>query len=91
MWEIWVQSLGQEDLPGKGNGYHSSILAWKIPWAEEGYIPARLQSVHGVTGLSDSLIFPLKTTLIRQNYSSKVYLLKPIAHKRETPGVREGV
>ena len=29
--------------PGKGNGYptHSSILTWKIPWAEE---PGRLQS-----------------------------------------------
>ena len=21
--------------PGGGNGNHSSILAWKIPWAEE--------------------------------------------------------
>jgi len=20
---------------GEGNGYHSSILAWKIPWTEE--------------------------------------------------------
>ena len=85
MWETQVQSLGREDLPGKGNGYHSSILAWKIPWAEE---TGRLQSVHGVTGLSDSLLFSLKTTLIHQSYSSKVHLLKPTAHKRETPGVR---
>ena len=21
--------------PGEGNGYHSSILAWQIPWTEE--------------------------------------------------------
>ena len=21
--------------PGEGNGYHSSILAWRIPWTEE--------------------------------------------------------
>ena len=22
-------------IPGEGNGYHSSILAWRIPWTEE--------------------------------------------------------
>ena len=27
---------------GEGNGTHSSILAWKIPWTEE---PGRLQSM----------------------------------------------
>ena len=29
--EIWVQSLGQEDLLEKGRATHSSILAWRIP------------------------------------------------------------
>ena len=29
--EIWVQSLGQEDLLEKGIATHSSILAWRIP------------------------------------------------------------
>jgi len=29
-----------EGCPGEENGYHSSILAWKIPWTEE---PGRLQ------------------------------------------------
>ena len=44
----WVQSCCQGlraplwPLPGEGNGPHSSILAWKIPWAEE---PGRLQSM----------------------------------------------
>ena len=28
--------------PGEGNGNHSSILAWKIPWMEE---PGRLQAI----------------------------------------------
>ena len=28
--------------PGEGNGTHSSILAWKIPWTEE---PGGLQSM----------------------------------------------
>ena len=35
MWEIWVQSLGGEDLLEKEMAAHSSIFAWRIPWAEE--------------------------------------------------------
>ena len=31
-----------ERSPGEGNGYHSSLLAWRIPWTEE---PGRLQSM----------------------------------------------
>ena len=42
MWEIWVQSLGQEDLLEKEMATHSNILAWKIPWTED---PGRLQSM----------------------------------------------
>ena len=42
MWEIWVQSLGQEDPLEKEMATHSSILAWRIPWTEE---PDRLQSM----------------------------------------------
>ena len=41
VWEIWVQSLGQEDLLEKEMADHSTILAWKIQWMEE---PGRLQS-----------------------------------------------
>ena len=42
MWEIQVQSLGQEDLLKKEMAIHSSILAWKTPWTEE---PGRVQSM----------------------------------------------
>ena len=35
-----IPGLGRS--PGDGNGYHSSILAWRIPWTEE---PGRLQSM----------------------------------------------
>ena len=42
MQEIWVQSLGWEDLLEKGLAIHSSILAWKIPWTKE---PGELQSM----------------------------------------------
>ena len=37
-----VQSLGWEDPLEKGMATDSSILAWKIPWAEK---PAGLQSM----------------------------------------------
>ena len=45
-----VRSPGQEDPPEKEMGTHSSILAWKIPWAEE---PGRLQSMGLQVGLRD--------------------------------------
>ena len=42
MQEIRVRSLGREDPLEKGMATHSSILAWRIPWAEE---PGGLQSI----------------------------------------------
>ena len=33
--EMWVWSLGREDLLEKEMATYSSILAWKIPWTEE--------------------------------------------------------
>ena len=39
MRETWVRSLGPEDPLEKEMATHSSILAWRIPWAEE---PGRL-------------------------------------------------
>ena len=42
MWETWVQSVGREDPLEEDMATHSSILAWRIPWAEE---PGGLQSM----------------------------------------------
>ena len=42
MQETWVQSLGKEFPLVKGTTTHSSILAWRILWAEE---PGGLQSM----------------------------------------------
>ena len=42
MWETQIQSLGWEDPLEKGMATHSSILAWRIPRAEE---PNGLQSM----------------------------------------------
>ena len=36
MWEIWVRPPGQEDPLEKEVANHSSILAWRIPWADHG-------------------------------------------------------
>ena len=35
LWEIQVQSLGQEDPLEEEMATHSSILAWEIPQTEE--------------------------------------------------------
>ena len=35
MEETWVRSLGWEDALEEGMATHSSVLAWRIPWAEE--------------------------------------------------------
>ena len=40
--ETWVRALSQEDPLEEEMATHSSILARKIPWAEE---PGRLQSL----------------------------------------------
>ena len=39
--ETWVRSPGQEESYRRIPSYHSSILAWRIPWTEE---PGRPQS-----------------------------------------------
>ena len=33
--KTWVESLGGEDVLEKGMAAHSSVLAWRTPWAEE--------------------------------------------------------
>jgi len=42
--ETWVQFLGQENPLEKGMATHSSIVAWRIPWAEE----LKWATLHGV-------------------------------------------
>ena len=42
MRDTWVPSLGWEDPLEEGMATHSSIPAWRIPWAEE---PGGLQSI----------------------------------------------
>ena len=76
--EIWVQSLGRENLLEKGMATHSNILAWKIPWTEE---PDRLQSIRHDWATSLCFSFPFQHLLLFEgNYK---YSLKNIV-KRQT-------
>ena len=54
MWESWVRSLSLEDPLEKEMATHPSILAWKIPWAEE---PGRLESIGHKSWTQISAIF----------------------------------
>ena len=42
---MWVQSLGREDPLKEGMATHSSIPAWRIPWAKNYCIPGGLQFI----------------------------------------------
>ena len=72
MRETWVRYLGQEDPLEKGMATHSSILAWRIPWAEE---PGRLQSMvsQSVGHDTDKLFF---MNLEIRGHSKKAVLFK---------------
>ena len=40
--EMWVRSLGLEDLLEQGMATHSTVLVWRMPWTKES---AGLQSL----------------------------------------------
>ena len=42
MQKTGIRSMGQEDTLEKGMATHYSILAWRIPWTEAGYIVLRV-------------------------------------------------
>ena len=48
-----IQSRGQADPFGRGNGNSLCILTWRIPWTEE---PGKLQSMgHKESGTTEQL------------------------------------
>ena len=77
MWETQVWSLDWEDPQEKGMVIHSSILAWRIPWAEE---PGVLWSVGSQrvghdwatnTSISlSSLFYLILTVILWRRYNS---------------------
>ena len=63
---MWVPSLGQEDSLEKEMATHSSILAWKIPWAEEsgrlqfmGSQSDTTERLHSLTHHPQKVLMPL--------------------------------
>ena len=58
-------------FPGEGNATHSSILAWRIPWAEE---PGRLQS----TGSQESDMTEHMCVLYAKSLQSCLTLCDPV-------------
>ena len=58
-------------FPGKGNATHSSVLAWRIPWAGE---PGRLQS----TGSQDSDMTEHMWVLCAKSLQSCLTLCDPM-------------
>ena len=64
-------------FPGEGNATHSSILAWRIPWAEE---PGRLQSTGSQE--SDNRIHDLRVNRMsgknpRKERTTETVLINP--------------
>ena len=71
MWETRVQSLGREDLLEKEMATHSSILAWKIPWAEK---PGRLQSM-GSQRVGHDWATSLSLLILKYHYELMKYFI----------------
>ena len=69
MQEMWVWSLDWEDSLAKEMATHSSILAWKIPWAEE---LGRLQCI-GLQRIGNTIEHMLRT--IKNKHIYKYYFM----------------
>ena len=65
MQETWVWFLGPSDPLEKGMVTHSSIVAWRFPWAE---VPAGLQSIGweraGHDWVTNAYMYPIFTLQI---------------------------
>ena len=64
MQETWIQFLGQEDPLEEEMATHFSILAWKIPWAEE---PGRPQSKELQRVEHDWVTKPIRATDVKES------------------------
>jgi len=64
MQESQVESLGWDDPLEKGMATHSSILAWRTPWAEE---PGNLQAMGSQRVEYDWLTLPTLNAYIMQD------------------------
>ena len=70
--ETQLQYLGWEDLLEKGMATHSSILAWRIPWAEE---PSRPQSMGSQRVRHD------RVTNVRPRTHTRIFITGTVLNK----------
>ena len=79
MQETWVQFLGWENALEKGTAIHSSILAWRIPWAVQSM---RSQSVgHNWATFTFTFTFcPSENCSVMSNYLCSKLLHKWTHH-----------
>ena len=96
MRETWVQSQGWEEPLEKGMATHSSILAWRIPWAEEpgGYSPwgcRELDMTEQLTHTCDCFTMLCWFLLYNEGNQPNVYIyllpLWPLSHLTPIPPV----
>ena len=90
--ETWVRSLGQDVPLEKEMATHSSILAWKSPWAQElgGLQPIRSQRVGHHWATEPSLLRESpKTPIVFQAASDSS--THQIESANESPSYRAGV
>ena len=79
MRETCVQSLGWEDPLEKGNATHSSILAWRIPWAVQSMRSQRVRqdwatfTVTKTENSSSSDALPLQDTSVDNWFHSSLW------------------
>ena len=74
VWETWVRSLDCKDSLEKGNATHSSILAWRIPWAVQSMGLQRVRHnwmtfTFTHTRISDSPCTAETNTILESNYT----------------------
>ena len=71
----WGSIPGSGRSFGGGNSYHSSILAWRIPWPEEpGGLQDTTEPLHTLTCVckADSLYCTVETNnMVKQLHSNK--------------------
>ena len=71
VWEIWVWSLSWEDPLEKGKANHSSVLAWRVPWAVQFMESQRVG--HDQATFTSTAIF-----WVQIHYNFKVYKIQNI-------------
>ena len=79
--ETRVPSLSQEDPQGEEMATHSSILAWRIPWTEDGLLSMGSQRVrHAWAAMrAGTPLQPVKPTVLFSPWGPSVQWLQTAA------------